>query len=786
VSACPSNTEKILDVVWDHCVGHELAFKFLRGPHRFFMRNAKQAARGYSGKLVTIYPRDVDQLEQVCKDLDAQLGGEPGPYILSDLRWGEGPVFVRYGGFEERRCRGSSGELVAAIEDDGGRLVPDERPPAFTVPSWVTLPDCLQPHFAARNAVSTGDLPYTIDTALLFSNGGGVYTGRDRRDGRSVVLKEARPHAGLTGDGADAVARLRREHDVLQRLAGIEGVPAVCDLMTVGDHLFLVMERLDGTPLNREVVRRHPGLGMVDDATEAAAYVRWAFDVVESVERLVAAIHERGIVHADLHPRNVLVADGRVGLVDYEVAHDVGSPGQQQLAAPGYGAPVGRTGAAVDEYALACLRFGMFAPLTHLFRFSPQKAEQLADLIAERFPVTRAWLDEAIAVVTSDAPALCSAPAWRAGEPGGWSSTRAELVEAIVTSATPARDDRLFPGDIAQFWTGGANMAHGAAGVLWALSAAGAGRFPPYEEWLLARVTQTVSEPQLGFYDGYHGIAYALDHLGHRDAALDLVEMCLTEPSDRCGHDLRSGLAGIGLNLLHLAGTTGESLLRASAVHTAQVLADRLDRFDDTSTISGGGHPHAGLMRGWTGPGLLFLHLFEATGDTTFLDRAAAALRADLQRCTRQDDGTVQVNEGWRTMPYLDVGSVGIGLVLDRYLAHRPDQQFAEASAAIHGAACSWFYIEPGLFSGRAGMVYYLATRRHAVTVAPEPLRQQVAGLAWHALGVGEGIAFPGEHLLRLSMDLASGTAGVLVALAAAHDERPVHLPFLAPAPSCP
>jgi hypothetical protein len=136
-------------------------------------------------------------------------------------------------------------------------------------------------------------------------------------------------------------------------------------------------------------------------------------------------------------------------------------------------------------------------------------------------------------------------------------------------------------------------------------------------------------------------------------------------------------------------------------------------------------------------------------------------------------------------MPYLDVGSVGIGLVLDRYLSHRHDQQFAEASAAIHGAACAWFYIEPGLFSGRAGMIYYLATRRDAVAAAPEQLRQQVAGLAWHALGVGEGIAFPGEHLLRLSMDLASGTAGVLVALAAALDEHPVHLPFLAPAPDC-
>ena len=42
-------------------------------------------------------------------------------------------------------------------------------------------------------------------------------------------------------------------------------------------------------------------------------------------------------------------------------------------------------------------------------------------------------------------------------------------------------------------------------------------------------------------------------------------------------------------------------------------------------------------------------------------------------------------------------------------------------------------------------------------------------------------LAFPGEQLLRLSMDLATGTAGVLLALGAALHDEPVHLPFLAP-----
>ena len=55
-------------------------------------------------------------------------------------------------------------------------------------------------------------------------------------------------------------------------------------------------------------------------------------------------------------------------------------------------------------------------------------------------------------------------------DPEGWPRLRDRLAGAIVASATAERDDRLFPGDIAQFHSGGLNLAHGAAGVLHALA----------------------------------------------------------------------------------------------------------------------------------------------------------------------------------------------------------------------------------------------------------------------------------------------------------------------------
>ena len=143
-------------------------------------------------------------------------------------------------------------------------------------------------------------------------------------------------------------------------------------------------------------------------------------------------------------------------------------------------------------------------------------------------------------------------------------------------------------------------------------------------------------------------------------------------------------------------------------------------------------------------------------------------------------------------MPYLDGGSVGIGLVIDDYLAHRGDARFARAAEAIVTAAGSAYYAQSGLFRGRAGMLLYLARREAALAqaagetarTAPGPrAAAHVRRLAWHAIDYGGGIAFPGETLFRLSMDLATGTAGVLLSLAAALSPEGGGLPFLGASP---
>jgi hypothetical protein len=563
--------------------------------------------------------------------------------------------------------------------------------------------------------------------------------------------------------------------------------PLVLDGFTLGEHEFLVLEFIDGLPLNKMMVQRYP-LTDPDATSEALAdYAAWATSIQDQVTRAVHALHERGVVYGDLHMFNIIVrTDGRVALLDFEVAADESETRRPGLRNQGFAAPRSRSGREVDEYALACLRLALFLPLTALLRLDAGKARHLADIVADNFPVPAEPLDRAVATITGAPPAARRAwPTFDSGQtdPEGWRADADALARAITASATPHRDDRLFPGDIEQFRLGGLGIAYGAAGVLYALHGYGAPVDPEHRRWLARRALEPAFDTRHGFLDGLHGVAYVLDELGERATALDVVDRCLTDAWEGLNLDLAGGISGIGLNLRHFADVTGEPTLAVAALRAAELVADRLGPLDAVPRTSGGDHPHAGLVHGSSGPALLMLRTYAATGDTGYLDLARTALRQDLRRCTLRPDGAMEVDEGWRTMPYLAEGSLGIGLVLDEYLTVREDEEFASASTAIARAARSPLYVQSGLFAGRAGVVAYLATRERAAADRGDPpdpeLAAQLRRLAWHGIPFLDGLAFPGEQLLRLSMDLATGTAGVLLAVAMARHDPPALLPLI-------
>jgi hypothetical protein len=177
------------------------------------------------------------------------------------------------------------------------------------------------------------------------------------------------------------------------------------------------------------------------------------------------------------------------------------------------------------------------------------------------------------------------------------------------------------------------------------------------------------------------------------------------------------------------------------------------------------------------------LRQYEWTGQDAWLEAAAVALRRDLDSCVTRENGSLEVDEGWRTLPYLGDGSAGLGMVLDDLVTHAPGLagEFEVARSGVLTAATSRFYAQPGLFQGRAGMILHLS-RTTTPGATEDRLAGQIAGLGWFAMAYQGQLAFPGHQMMRLSMDLATGTAGCLLALGAALDPASdAHLPFLPP-----
>src|SRR5690349_20026963 len=113
------------------------------------------------------------------------------------------------------------------------------------------------------------------------------------------------------------------------------------------------------------MVHRYPLTRADCSAESVAAYTDWALEAFDRVAEAVRRLHERGVVFGDLHPDNILVtADGRMVLIDFEVSALAADAARSALAHPGYGAPRDHRGVQVDEYALVCLRIGLFAPQT--------------------------------------------------------------------------------------------------------------------------------------------------------------------------------------------------------------------------------------------------------------------------------------------------------------------------------------------------------------------------------------------------------------------------------------
>ncbi len=179
-----------------------------------------------------------------------------------------------------------------------------------------------------------------------------VYEATDLRLDRTVAVKVM--HAGL-GDDHDFAARFVREAHAAARLSH-PNVVAVYDQGDDDGTVFLVMELIEGHTLRDTIAKESPM-----SPSRALA-------LVEPVLSALASAHRAGLIHRDVKPENVLIADdGRIKVADFGLAKAV-SADTQHTATQGvligtvsYLAPElvveGRADARADVYAAGVLLY---------------------------------------------------------------------------------------------------------------------------------------------------------------------------------------------------------------------------------------------------------------------------------------------------------------------------------------------------------------------------------------------------------------------------------------------
>jgi YVTN family beta-propeller protein len=250
--------------------------------------------------------------------------------------------------------------------------------------------------FAVDSRIGTELHGYRLEALISRGGMGVVYRAHDPRLKRDVALKLLAPELAEDRAFRD---RFLRESEIAAALEHPNVVP-IHDVGEVDGQLFVVMRLVEEGDLKSLLAR------------EGKLETRPALGLVSQVAAALDAAHERGLVHRDVKPSNVLVDErGHAYLSDFGLSRRladqaVGFDAGLSLGTPAYVAPEQIEGKEVDghtdQYSLACVLYECLAG-KRPFPRSSEAAVLFAHL--EEAPPTLPGLEEVLPRALAKEPA---------------------------------------------------------------------------------------------------------------------------------------------------------------------------------------------------------------------------------------------------------------------------------------------------------------------------------------------------------------------------------------------
>jgi serine/threonine protein kinase len=207
---------------------------------------------------------------------------------------------------------------------------------------------------------------------------GVVYRAQDPVLDRALAIKTIFIPAE-DADRKEYEARFTQEARAAGKLSH-PGIVTIYDVGREGDLIFMAMELLDGTDLSTRAASQRFSV------TEAVR-------IVEQVADALAFAHDRGVVHRDIKPPNImLLSRGRVKLMDFGIARmrssDLKTQTGMMLGTPRYMSPEQVAGRPVDQRSdIFSLGTMLYEMLTGAKLFSGNDSTEIMYNVAQLRPV---------------------------------------------------------------------------------------------------------------------------------------------------------------------------------------------------------------------------------------------------------------------------------------------------------------------------------------------------------------------------------------------------------------
>ncbi len=804
VSASQRTVRRTAETVVDYLTSHGTDFKIALDMNIFEVLNSKAMSRGSAGKLVTIYPEDEDRFRTCLADLAALLEGVEGAYVLSDMRYRDSrALYFRYGQFLPTQTVDVMGRPVPHIVGPDGP-VPDTRAVGYVQPPWQPWPftDWKPSDYGADDDTGLLGGRFRVTEAMQFSNTGGVYKAEDTaRDGRIVVIKEARPYTNVNPRlDHDAIDIHAREWTFLNRLGDLDSFPTPIASFQHWEHHFIAEEFIDGKDIRSVLLERNP-LARPGRSTERSRdFLRVYLAVFRGLARAVHDAHSRQVILGDLSAANLLVDTDTftVTVIDLESCRLADAETDEahlaapvELYTPGFSHSRRRYTASQyedDLYGLATTMAYFVFPIAamlylrqdvlDLYRVFTDRLgwparihRLLTDLLHARVGLEEVleFLDgeeELVAAVTDAPPPVLDEREL------GLAATEAGVAAFVAAVADPGRGT-LFPVDPFAHVTNPLSLGTGASGVLWALNASGVAIRPEWTDWLDRRLAALdAGDYADGLMNGLAGVAWAADTLGLHDHARRLLATANERGLGSGDHTFYYGLSGLGMTNLrfYLAGRDERDLdaARACAARLLELAVHDGDHTYWLNDFSRNG-PFTGLGFGQAGVALFLLRMTQVTGDGRYADLGRRALAWEMAHAEPLEDGLIMFKHAGTMEPYVEVGSAGVLQVLLRYGLDDDAREVARAldigQSVLPGYAFGLTGVADALLDAadRTGDPAYRQLALRQIDFVRDVFVFEPAERFGLPHEDGKPLlALPGEGLLRCSCDYLTGSAGLL------------------------